>query len=168
METDAGRVPEGTGLSSSMEPASGLHPSGFDPSRVTDRDREVLRELIAAYDYRARLGWPAKLYSDGVWDGVAPIDCGGTDGSDHSYRLTKLCKLGLAEARKGASEWGSFSTRYKGSKAYRPTKQGRVFLRDSDEQPQAEDPKGLSGEAMPARAEGIAQPLSPQSSGAHK
>jgi hypothetical protein len=44
------------------------------------------------------------------------------------------------------------------------------LTRDSDEQPQAEDPKGLSGEAMPARAAegGIAQPSAPQSSGAHK
>lgn len=32
-DTVSGRVPEGTGLSSTMEPASGLHPSGFDPSR---------------------------------------------------------------------------------------------------------------------------------------
>ena len=42
----------------------------------------------------------------------------------------------------------------------------RVCVRDSDEHRHGEDPKGLSGEAMPARAEGIAQPL-PQSGHNH-
>lgn len=92
---------------------------------LAERDRDMLGDLISAYDQRAKFGWPEKLRGDGVWDGVAPLDCGGTNGSDHSYRLTKLCKLGLAEARKGASEWGKFSTRYKGSKKYRPTDRGR-------------------------------------------
>lgn len=41
MTTDVGRVPTGTGLSSPIEPASGLAPSGFDPSRV-------LRALLIA------------------------------------------------------------------------------------------------------------------------
>ena len=102
--------------------------------RLSERDREMLADLIWSYDQHARIGWQPKMSGDGVWDGVAPIDCGGTDGSDHSYRLSKLCKLGLAEARKGASEWGKFSTRYKGSKKYRPTPLGlavRQHLREA-------------------------------------
>jgi hypothetical protein len=97
--------------------------------KLTARDIEVLNELVGAYDQIERaVGWHPKMSGDGVWDGVAPLDCGGSNGSDHSYRLTKLCKLGLAEARKGASEWGQFSTRYKGSKKYRPTAAGRAAL----------------------------------------
>lgn len=93
---------------------------------LTDRDHEILGDLIAAYDQQARIGWQPKMSGEGVWDGVAPLDCGGSDGSDHSYRLSKLAKMGFADARKGASEWNKFSTRYKGSKAYRPTDAGRA------------------------------------------
>lgn len=37
-EPVSGRVPDGTGLSSSTEPASRLGPSGFDPSRIERPD----------------------------------------------------------------------------------------------------------------------------------
>lgn len=93
---------------------------------LTPRDREILDSLIFAYDERARFGWPT--LSDGrIIDGVSPLDCGGMDGSDHSYRLSKLVKLGLAEHRKGLS-WGHASKRVRGSKKYRPTDVGRAAI----------------------------------------
>ena len=58
--------------------------------KLTDRDLKVLDDLRWACD-RAPIGW------DG-W--VRPMDCGGRDGSDHSYRLRKLANLDLVERRK--------------------------------------------------------------------
>ena len=83
-------------------------------ARLSERDWDILGALIWAYDHNLKYGR----------DGVSPLDCGGHDGSDHSYRLTKLVKLGLAEHRKGR-EWGKASTRFRGSKKYRPTDAGR-------------------------------------------
>ena len=85
---------------------------------MTERDREILAELIAAYDQAERHGW----------DGVAPMDCGGSDGSDHSYRLSKLAKLGLAEQKYRGLDWGVKPARsiWRGSKLYRPTAAGRA------------------------------------------
>lgn len=86
----------------------------------TERDREVLRELISAYD---------SLHKIGV-SGIAPIDCGGSNGSDHSYRLSKLVRLGYAEHKKRGLDWGESPTNRRGSKVYRPTEAGRQAVKD--------------------------------------
>lgn len=133
-----GRSPANAGSGHSgqaPEPASGLGPSASVPNaaRLSERDREVLGDLIHAYDTAAKYGFFEKRLSadftwdgESYWDGVAPMDCGGRDGSDHSYRLSKLVRLGLAEHRKGTI-WGQASTRHKGSKKYRPTEAGRAL-----------------------------------------
>lgn len=71
---------------------------------LTDRDREVLAELEAAYRNHVSVGLSG-------W--VQPMDCGGCDCSDHSYRLNKLVRMGYAESRKRGG-WG-----IRGSKSYR-------------------------------------------------
>jgi hypothetical protein len=76
------------------------------------RDIEALDELRAATDNYLSLGL------DG-W--VQPLDCGGYNGSDHSYRLSKLAKLGLADQRRR----GGWS---RGSKSYRISDAGRARL----------------------------------------
>lgn len=87
---------------------------------LTARDIERLGDLIAGYDQ-------ARKY-DGNERGVAPIDCGGMDGTDHSYRFSKLAKLGLAEQRYRGLGWNERprkSAIMRGSKLYRPTEAGR-------------------------------------------
>lgn len=76
---------------------------------LNDRDAEVLNELRACMD--TGLTW------------ARPLDCGGTDGSDHSYRLSRLAKKGLAESR-ARNSWAV----NRGSKEYRITEAGRQFL----------------------------------------
>lgn len=59
--------------------------------KPTERDLDVLGDLAAA----------VRNYRDinaGEW--VRPMDCGGTDGSSHSYRLGRLAKMGLAKRKK--------------------------------------------------------------------
>lgn len=85
---------------------------------MVDRDGEVLAELDSACRMFLRLD-----HMDG-W--VRPLDCGGTNGSDHSYRLSKLARMGLAEQRQRSS-WG---TGQRGSKRYRITEAGRIALAD--------------------------------------
>lgn len=87
------------------------------------RDLEVLADLIGAYDSKAK-------WADEVNEGVAPLDCGGMDGSDHSYRLSKLAKHGLAEQRYRGLGWGERPRRsiWRGSKLYRPTAAGRALI----------------------------------------
>lgn len=58
---------------------------------LAKRNFEVLRELRAAVDDFLRIG-------AGAW--VKPLHCGGQNGSDHSYRLTKLAKTNLADRKK--------------------------------------------------------------------
>ena len=48
MATDSGRVPDGTGLSSTTEPAGSLGPSGFDPSRVQTLTLDDLAKALIA------------------------------------------------------------------------------------------------------------------------
>lgn len=93
---------------------------------LSEIDIERLCDLIDGYDHRAKFGWETGI--DGrLFDGVAPIDCGGSNSSDHSYRFTKLTKLGLAEHRKRGFPWGRAPSRgYRGSKVYRPTELGRA------------------------------------------
>lgn len=85
----------------------------------------MLDELTTSYDQACRVD---PSYRE---RGLAPLDFGGTNGSDHSYRATKLVKLGLAEHRKRGLGWGSAPTRgYRGSKLYRPTEAGRAMLQE--------------------------------------
>jgi hypothetical protein len=95
-----------------------------------DVDREFLADLI--FGYRQTLPYRAPPY-----DGAAPIDCGGTNCSDHSYRFTKLVKLGLAEHRKRGLPWGSAPTNRRGSKVYRPTPLGLAVRALIESQPHA-------------------------------
>lgn len=89
-----------------VEPASGLDPTGFDPSRVIGH-QSFAGNLTAEFDRAC-----------------------------HQLRSSFLSN----NAHKGG-RWHL------------------ILSRDSDEHPEGEDPKGLSGEAMPARAvnDGIAQ-----------
>lgn len=70
-----------------------------------DRDFEVLNELRAFHD------------QGGEW--ARPLDCGGHDGSDHSYRLNKAVEACLVEVRQRSAHYS------RGSKEYRLTDQGR-------------------------------------------
>ena len=84
----------------------------------TERDLEVLHDLVGACGQDCRHTHRR--------EGATPLDCGGTNGSDHSYRLTKLVRLGLAEHKKLGCAWGEAPTRWRGSKVYRPTEEGRL------------------------------------------
>ncbi|UIJ43752.1 hypothetical protein LZK98_11685 [Sphingomonas cannabina] len=97
--------------------------------KLSERDRDMLAELASAC--ATSLEWHAKGYSTGRTPGYArPLDCGGSNGSDHSYRLSKLVKLGLAE---GKQRWGVSCSGSRGSKVYRPSPLGIAvdrFLRE--------------------------------------
>lgn len=80
---------------------------------AAERDLEVLGELDAALRNFAGIGQPERY--------ATPLDCGGTNGSDHSYRLNKLARLGLVEVQRR----GGHS---RGSKWYRLTDAGRAAL----------------------------------------
>ena len=68
---------------------------------ATERDIEVLEDLDAACRNYVQIGCEP-------W--VQPIDCGGTNGSDHSYRLQKLSRMQLAtKRRRGGWSRGSWS-----------------------------------------------------------
>ena len=82
---------------------------------LTGRDIETLDALRAATDNYFALdnhkeGW------------VMPMDCGGTNGSHHSYTLSKLAKRGLCDRKKYGGR------REKGSCRYRINDAGRAFL----------------------------------------
>lgn len=78
---------------------------------LTERDIEILRDLEAAQKNYAACGKPE------AW--MRPLDCGGSNGSDHSYRLSKLVKNGLAKSRQR-----SFLRGRRGSKEFRTTDAG--------------------------------------------
>lgn len=82
---------------------------------LTERDFETLRELRAATDDHI-----AQDNYRGGW--VMPMDCGASNGSHHSYTLTKLAKRGLADRKKygGPHE--------KGSCRYRINETGRAYI----------------------------------------
>lgn len=85
--------------------------------RLIERDIEILCDLEAA----------CRNYMNVVGDDwVQPLDCGGSNGSDHSYRLGKLAKAGYAEQRRR----GGWS---RGSKSYRITDAGRAALAEAKE-----------------------------------
>lgn len=80
--------------------------------KLTARDLEVLIDLDAA----------CRNHMDVIGkDWVQPLDCGGSNGSDHSYRLSKLAKAGLAEQRQRGGGC-------RGSKSYRINDAGRAAL----------------------------------------
>jgi len=81
-------------------------------AKLTQRDFEILDDLCVACDNHLHIG---------LDDWVQPIDCGGTNGSDHSYRLSKLAKTPLAETKRRGG-WT------RGSKSYRITEVGRAAL----------------------------------------
>lgn len=81
---------------------------------LTERDIDVLENLDGATTNYLELD-----LKDG-W--VMPMDCGGTNGSHHSYTLAKLAKRGLCDRKK----YGS--ARSKGSCRYRMNDTGRAFL----------------------------------------
>lgn len=82
---------------------------------LTERDVETLGELEAATDNYLSLD-----LKDG-W--VMPMDCGGSNGSHHSYTLHKLAKRGLCDRKKYGGP------RDKGSCRYRINDAGRTFLK---------------------------------------
>lgn len=86
-------------------------------SRLGERDREILGDLEFANRNRADAGMSP-------W--ARPLDCGGSNGSDHSYRLSKLVRLGLAESKQ-RSAWMS-----RGSKVYQITDAGKAALATGD------------------------------------
>lgn len=107
-----------SGSSPSVSPAAPLQSHG---AKIGPADLERLGDLIFGFDQVVRAGRDPE-------SGVAPIDCGGSNGSDHSYRFSRLVKMGFAEHRKRGMEWGKAPTRWRGSKMYRPTEAGRAAL----------------------------------------
>lgn len=83
---------------------------------LTERDWETLGELEAAT--RSCLQWTPKREG---W--VMPMDCGGGNGSHHSYTLHKLAKRGLCDLMKLGNK------HEKGSCRYRINETGRIALR---------------------------------------
>ncbi len=81
---------------------------------LTDRDVDTLGELEAA-----TRSFLKQNYRDG-W--VMPMDCGGSNGSHHSYTLHKLAKRGLCDRKKYGGRHD------KGSCRYRINNAGRAFL----------------------------------------
>lgn len=58
---------------------------------LADEDRTILREL----DYYRRENIYMLRQDEPAW--VRPMDVGGSDASDHSRRLARLCRVGLVE-----------------------------------------------------------------------
>lgn len=85
---------------------------------LTKRDIEVLDDLRVASDSAIKND-TREMRCEG-W--VQPLDCGGFNGSDHSYRLSKLAKHGVAERHKFGGR------RSKGSCLYRINEAGRLVL----------------------------------------
>lgn len=94
-------------------------------TKLTDRDLETLGELIFAYDQHLKRMGGGDTAVGLRYDGVAPLDFGGSNGSHHGATATKLARLGMAEHRKRGWDWGQAPTAFRGSKVYRPTTAGR-------------------------------------------
>lgn len=87
---------------------------------LTERDIDTLGALRSASDnfidvYNGTGTFRARGF-------VAPMDCGGFNGSHHSATLSKLVRHGLAERHKNGSK------RVKGSCRYRINEDGRALL----------------------------------------
>lgn len=93
---------------------------------LTERDLDTLNELRAASDSYIEVyeGHKTPNGDDSArargW--VMPMDCGGSNGSHHSYTLHKLAKRGLCDRRKYGGQ------REKGSCRYRINDAGRALL----------------------------------------
>lgn len=87
--------------------------------KPTDRDFEILKELVAMCE---------RGYGHRGGEGCTPLDVGGSNGSDHSYRLSKLARLGFAEEKKLGFDWGQSPKNQRGSKVYRHTAAGKAAL----------------------------------------
>jgi hypothetical protein len=94
--------------------------STFEAKPLTERDIDTLGALRAASDDAIKHD-PREMRSQG-W--VMPMDCGGFNGSHHSYTLSKLARHGYAERYKFGGK------REKGSCRYRINDAGRKFLAD--------------------------------------
>ena len=81
---------------------------------LTERDIETLKELACADIQRQKHG-------QSEW--LMPMDLGASNGSHHSYTLTKLAARGLGERKKYGSK------REKGSCRYRMNEAARDWLR---------------------------------------
>ena len=96
---------------------------------LTESDFTVLRSLE----------WETGSRENDRW--ATPMDCGGTDGSNHSASLTKLTRCGLAECKKGSKIVSgveivlepSLFKKAKGSRYFRITDSGRAVLRSLSE-----------------------------------
>lgn len=86
-------------------------------SGLRERDREVLTEMLACS-------------GDERW--LRPMDIGGCDGSDDSYRMAKLARLGLAERARRASIANELGGG-RGSNVYRLTAEGVTVARAQQE-----------------------------------
>lgn len=87
---------------------------------LTERDMETLDSLRFATDNHIEVYAGTDHAQAKGW--VMPMDCGGWNGSHHSYTLTKLAARGLAE------RWKLGSKREKGSCRYRINDAGRAAL----------------------------------------
>lgn len=76
---------------------------------LTQREIEVLRELKAAS--LNVMQYPIRNMHKEGW--VMPMNCGGRNGSHHSYTLTKLSKLGLCDRVKFGGKHEKGSCRYR-------------------------------------------------------
>ncbi len=80
---------------------------------MNERDLETLIALDSACRNLERFGR--------AW--ARPMDCGGSDSSNHSYRLAKLERFGLARSQQRSS-WKTM----RGSKEYQVTDAGRLVI----------------------------------------
>lgn len=88
-------------------------------SKMTGEDLNACEiDVLGTLEFATRNSIDVEPKKEG-W--VRPRDCGGSNGSRHSYTLTKLAKLGYADAR----SWGGWS---RGSKRYRINSQGKLML----------------------------------------
>jgi hypothetical protein len=148
---DLGRVPDGTGLSSPTEPASGLGPSGFDPSRIEQAIRHMTKTQPRAL---------AALPREGVWQTASELKHKTTAVSlDVLYIMGRVGPYRLCDRR--WTRWGGEPGQKRGEGyEYTITPFGeavRTALRDSDGSPKGGDAAGGSVRSTTARAEGIAQ-----------
>lgn len=89
---------------------------------LTERDIEVLNELVAAQD--EVMNRMDRAYARTV--GFCPREFGGRDGSDHGKIATKLVGHGFVEQKPRWRNWGDPLNG--GPKVYRPTRAGRDAL----------------------------------------
>jgi len=159
MNTETGRVPDGTGLSQA-EPQEGLGRSGFDPSR--DGLEMVARALwLAAASCRDKEGvwlrlsdndrWP---YIRGAYAAIAALRAMGAVKAGawcfHAARVAQVAKQRAVWALGGKDF-------HLGDDEIFVACLDAIASRDTDGSPEGPDRHGLDGEAATAGAEGIAR-----------